>query len=310
MTLMQLVNSRLHSLPYSVDNLDPPLLYLDDRTLTHLVGLYSASIEGPSSTNISSAQNVEGAVPTTTSVEPEPPLRVDLTPTTSIANAPASVPQTSQEAIELTMAAPAEDFNRDVVDEEGVGVSEGASCSSSGSAMDESVDSLQSMSIEQPRLDESPSAPPELPPDSSEAPHVLESVELETDSQTGAHVLPQRPPTPQDHDALNELTPDKTMLNLEGVQTSREPSVVSDVYEPPEPEPNPDSANTVYTPPFSPPPPGPMELEKIPVPHPTPETGKELTEKVQRPRPLDEPQIEILQVCGLIQIEIIPKLLR
>lgn len=180
-------------------------------------------------------------------------------------------------------------------DEEDGQLSEDDSSSSSGSAMDESVDSPQPMSVEHAESDKAPSIP-DLPEETGG----LEPVEPETDAQGGPHALPQRPPTPHENETLHEVDQEKAASNLDGAQTTREPSVMSDdVYEPPEPEPNPESANTVYTPPFSPPPPGPVEPEgttAVPSPSSQLKVGKELTEEVQKPIRSDESHIEVLQV--------------
>ncbi|KAJ9220227.1 hypothetical protein DTO027B5_1259 [Paecilomyces variotii] len=270
-----------------------------ERPVCSTVALSSASIENTPSAATSNVQNVDETAPKDASPDHEPSLRTDVASRTDIAHAPVSVPQTSQEAIELTMSATVEDSPKDA-DGESEELSDGAS-SSSGSAMDESVDSPRPMSIGQSEPDEDSSNPHIMPPDLPEAPRGLEPVEAETDAQPCPRVSPQRPPTPQEHEILNEVDQEKTASNIEEVHTSREPSVMSDdVYEPPEPEPepNPDIANTVYTPPFSPPPPGSIEPEDTvaaPSPHPQPEAGEELMQDVQKPKPLDESHIETLQ---------------
>ncbi|GAD97649.1 conserved hypothetical protein [Paecilomyces variotii No. 5] len=249
------------------------------------------SSDGASS---AAASNIDKTALTDVSPHHEPSLLASRTP---IADDPISVPQTSQEAIEMTMSAAIEDSAKDADEEDGELPEDDSS--SSGSAMDESIDSPQPMSVEHAESDKAPSITHVMQSDLPETAGDAEPIEPETDAQRGPHGLPQRPPTPQENETLHEVDQEKAASTLDGTQTTRDPSVMSDdVYEPPEPELNPESANTVYTPPFSPPPPGPIEPEgttALSSPSSQLKASKELTEGVQKPIQSDESHIEVLQ---------------
>ncbi|KAL2002863.1 hypothetical protein VTN02DRAFT_5700 [Thermoascus thermophilus] len=188
-------------------------------------------------------------------------------------------PQTSQEAIDLSTSATGEDVSMDdsVEPEKDTSVS-------SGSAMDESIDSGRSMSIDQPAMYQPP-APDNAVSEVSQAPKPLVSREASpTATENKLDSLPERPSSIGGTGTPVEAPP------------SRESSVVSEVYEPPEPEPHPDSADTAYTPPFSPAPPDRVEVEEAVMPSlPPPQPDEALTAQDQEPKPEEGLQLGVLE---------------
>lgn len=202
-------------------------------------------------------------------------------------------PQTSQEAIDLSTSATGEDVSIDASVEP-----EKDTSVSSGSAMDESIDSGRSMSIDQPTMYQPP-APDNAVSEVSQAPKPLVSREASpTATENKLDSLPERPPSLGGTGTPVEAPPTDTRQGLEGeVHPSRESSVVSEVYEPPEPEPHLDSADTAYTPPFSPAPPDRVEVEEAAMPSlPPPQPDEALTAQAQEPKPEEGLQLGVLEV--------------
>ena len=117
--------------------------------------------------------------------------------------------------------------------------------------------------------DESSGSPdPEEPrnrtPPLSVAPEPM-SEDHDSNDQTkteGPHPLPERPPLAVDQTAADAAADAiEQVASIPRDQSSRESSV-SEAYEPPEPEGNDSPAGSVYTPPFDPPSPGPVELDE------------------------------------------------
>lgn len=196
-------------------------------------------------------------------------------------------PQTTQEAINVSTSAAGEDTNMGAAVE-----SEKDAAASSGSAMDESIDSGRSMLVDQPP------APEHAVPEISETPKPVVPREASSPAtENKPDSLPERPPSLGETDTPAEAPPNVVREDLEKVHASRESSIVSDVYEPPEPEPHPDSADTVYTPPFSPAPADRVEIEAAAAPSlPPSQPDKALTGEVQEPRPEEGLQFGILEV--------------
>lgn len=164
--------------------------------------------------------------------------------------------------------------------------------------MDESIDSGRSMSIDQPTMYQPP-APDNAVSEVSQAPKPLVSREASpTATENKLDSLPERPPSLGGTGTPVEAPPTDTRQGLEGeVHPSRESSVVSEVYEPPEPEPHLDSADTAYTPPFSPAPPDRVEVEEAAMPSlPPPQPDEALTAQAQEPKPEEGLQLGVLEV--------------
>lgn len=172
---------------------------------------------------------------------------------------------------------------------------------SSGSSMDESISSAQSTSVDQPPQSDSgalcqatvPEAPAvcEAKPSTDDG---LPEKEVESTSQPACLPGLAAPCPAVDTVSDNE----KSVPPLENARRSRESSVASDVYEPPEPEYSPDGAASVYSPPFSPSPPDHVEAETVPVPPSSlPEADEALTRHVQESTSAPEPELGILGVC-------------
>ncbi|KAL1971004.1 hypothetical protein VTN77DRAFT_2838 [Rasamsonia byssochlamydoides] len=168
---------------------------------------------------------------------------------------------------------------------------------SSGSSMDESISSAQSTSVDQPPQSDSgvlshttvPEAPAVCETEISTESR-LPAKEAEYTSQPGCLPGLEAPAPTADTVADNAKS-----CPSENVNPSREPSVASDVYEPPEPEYTPDSAASAYTPPFSPSPPDHVEAETVPVPPSSlPEADEALTKNVQESTGAYEPGFGIL----------------
>lgn len=149
---------------------------------------------------------------------------------------------------------------------------------SGGSAMDESIDSALPDSVEQPALEES-AATNTNTPDEYEATKLAdlrETISITSDNHHDS--LPERPRfiIPMDAHPDSDISVGKV-----DNRASREPSVASEAYEPPEPETSADSGDEAYTPPFSPAS-GPAEPSDVSAPSiDQPQTDKPLTGKVQ-----------------------------
>ncbi|PLN86377.1 hypothetical protein BDW42DRAFT_159145 [Aspergillus taichungensis] len=163
-----------------------------------------------------------------------------------------------------------------------------SSSDSTGSAMDESNGS----SSESSGSPDPEDARQRTPPLSGAPDQMSEDQDNNDQAKTeGPHPLPERPPLAIDQtaaDAVADTT--EQVAGFSRDQSSRESSV-SEVYEPPEPEGNDSPAGSVYTPPFDPPSPGPVELDEGPR-SPSNQlqkaddvlTGKDQGLEVQRPR--------------------------
>lgn len=172
---------------------------------------------------------------------------------------------------------------------------------SSGTSMDESISSAQSTSVDQPPQSDSGALSQATVPEApavceTEAPTDAGLPEKEVESTSQPVCLPGLEAPCPAVDTVSDNT--KSVPPEENVNRSREPSVASDVYEPPEPEYSPDGAASDYTPPFSPSPPDHVEAETVPAPPSSlPEADEALTRHVQESTSAHEPEFDILGVC-------------
>ncbi|KAL1981360.1 hypothetical protein VTN96DRAFT_2751 [Rasamsonia emersonii] len=169
---------------------------------------------------------------------------------------------------------------------------------SSGTSMDESISSAQSTSVDQPPQSDSGALSQATVPEApavceTEAPTDAGLPEKEVESTSQPVCLPGLEAPCPAVDTVSDNT--KSVPPEENVNRSREPSVASDVYEPPEPEYSPDGAASDYTPPFSPSPPDHVEAETVPAPPSSlPEADEALTRHVQESTSAHEPEFDIL----------------
>ncbi|OJJ48353.1 hypothetical protein ASPZODRAFT_130348 [Penicilliopsis zonata CBS 506.65] len=136
---------------------------------------------------------------------------------------------------------------------------------SSGSAMDESSDS--SRSTRSPSVDQQPSR--QISAAAATATTSPETAQTEAiDNVPKAdHLGPMLVPSPElTRNVVPEPEAQQSELDVERLQSSRESSVASEAYEPPEPEVASECGDGVDTPPFSPAPPEPIEPMEISIP--------------------------------------------
>jgi hypothetical protein len=175
---------------------------------------------------------------------------------------------------------------------------ENARSASFGSSMDESTNSGQSTSIDHPLQSNSGALDQTTIPLSP----ALCQTEMPRDSRAPieeTHVTSQ--PAGVSGPAIETASDNAKCGRSENFHPSRESSVASDTYEPPEPEDSPDDAGSLYDPSFGPTPPDDVEAEIVPVnPSSLRQDDEALTKHIQEPTRGREPRSGILGVCCVV----------